>query len=631
MYELSEKSILCAKHQSLPMKCHFLLFFSLLPVTAYLQPYDAELISKKTMVTISQGKMLTEEKVILQINNRSGEKYAKIGVPYSSLSKLKGLDVWLTDSYDNVIRKIRKNEVITRSLFSDISFYSDRMVKELTPRHHVFPYRIVYTYQIESKQFFHIADWYPLITPELPAKNATLELNIPKDYKVFYREQEIEPAQFEFRNDRALYKWEASFRETLKPEIYSEPVQMTLPNVRIVPEGFIYEVPGSLDSWKSFGKWIYQLNAMAMDLSDQDKHRIRQSVSHLNNDREKIKVLYSQLQEQTRYVNISIETGGLSPFPASFTLKNKYGDCKALTVYMMAMLEAAGVKSYYSLVYAGKNPLTIDKGFPSQQFNHTFLMIPLKGDTIWLECTSKDPFGYLGTFTQNREVLVIDPEDSYFLRTPSLSPEETLHTRNIIIEQESRNRSQLVMNSIFSGELYEMFRYLNKNLSKNDQNRIVREYLNLTGFEVIDYVIEQPDAKKPEMRFRINASSDNHFRITGNHLIFKPPAFDLPLFEPPPRRNQRVRINFPINLSDTITYVLLDKNRASFQPRDISIESQFGNYSLEVYESEKGIEIFKKLILLPGTMEREIYPLFYDFISKVRKAEEENDVLITFK
>jgi hypothetical protein len=615
----------------LPMKCHLLLFFTLLPLTAYLQPYDAELISKKTLITITQGKMLTEEKVVLQINNRSGEKYAKIGVPYSRLSKLKGLDVWLTDSHDNVIRKIRNNEVITRSLFSAISFYSDRMVKEVTPRHHIFPYRIVYTYQIESKQFFHIADWYPLITPELPAKNATLELNVPKDYKIFYREQKIEPAQFEFFDDRALYKWEASFQEVKRPEIYSEPVQMTLPNVRIVPEGFMYEMPGSLNSWKSFGQWIYKLNTMAMDLSDQDKHRIRQSVSHLDNDREKIKFLYHQLQEQTRYVNISIETGGLIPFPASFTMQNKYGDCKALTVYMMAMLEATGIKSFYSLVYAGKNPLMIDKDFPSQQFNHTFLMIPLEGDTIWLECTSKDPFGYMGPFTQNRDVLVIDPEGSYFLKTPPLSPEETLHTRHIIIEQESRNRSQLVMNSIFSGELYEMFRYLNTNLSRNDQNRIVREYLNLPGFEIVDYVIDQPDGQKAEMSFRIHANSEEHFKTPGINLIFKPPAFDIPLFEPPSRRNQQVKINFPINLFDTITYVLLDKKREPHKPQMTRIESPFGYYSLRTHETDRGIDVIKRFLLVPGTYHTDLYQQFYDFITKVRRTEEENDILIRYK
>jgi hypothetical protein len=54
---------------------------------------------------------------------------------------------------------------------------------------------------------------------------------------------------------------------------------------------------------------------------------------------------------------------------------------------MISLLDAAGIKGYYALSKTRDEGVVNDR-FPSNQFNHVIVMVPLKDDTLWLECTA---------------------------------------------------------------------------------------------------------------------------------------------------------------------------------------------------------------------------------------------------
>jgi hypothetical protein len=65
------------------------------------------------------------------------------------------------------------------------------------------------------------------------------------------------------------------------------------------------------------------------------------------------------MQNKTRYVNVSIGIGGWQPMIPEDVRRKGYGDCKGLTNYMKTLLDAAGIKSYYSVITSDETPQSL--------------------------------------------------------------------------------------------------------------------------------------------------------------------------------------------------------------------------------------------------------------------------------
>ena len=61
----------------------------------YSQVYDAELIDQQTKIEINNNKLTKDLYFEIKINNRAGEKYTKIVIPFSKLIKLSNLEAFI--------------------------------------------------------------------------------------------------------------------------------------------------------------------------------------------------------------------------------------------------------------------------------------------------------------------------------------------------------------------------------------------------------------------------------------------------------------------------------------------------------------------------------------------------------
>ena len=125
-----------------------------------------------------------------------------------------------------------------------------------------------------------------------------------------------------------------------------------------------------MTSWNTFGKWYYEklltpVSAVTPEISAEVA-----ALKLSGTTTEKVKTLYQYMQNKTRYVLIMMGIGGWQPMPASEVSKKGYGDCKALTNYMQTLLTAAGIPSYYAVIYDDNSIVTFDKNFHRIQIKY---------------------------------------------------------------------------------------------------------------------------------------------------------------------------------------------------------------------------------------------------------------------
>lgn len=93
------------------------------------------------------------------------------------------------------------------------------------------------------------------------------------------------------------------------------------------------------------------------------------------------------VQDRVRYVALAMGTGGLVPADAETTWTRRYGDCKAKTALLLAMLHALGIKADPVAVNATAGD-GMDARLPMVGlFNHVLVRAEVAGRTYWLDGT----------------------------------------------------------------------------------------------------------------------------------------------------------------------------------------------------------------------------------------------------
>ncbi len=610
-------------------KCAVFVLFLFQSFIVYSQSYNALLVHQQTDIVVKNQKTQTTRSFDIQINNRQGEVAAEISIPYSKLVKVSGIEACIKDILGRVVKKLKPSDITDRSSFADYSLYVDNFVKEFSLVHNVYPYILHYSYQEEQKNFLDIEHWLPVIS-RIPTLSATLNLLAPTQFNIKSFTNNIDSIKSDTIESSIQYTWKASYKKPIEWEIYSPAIHTFVPTVILVPEKFTYDIEGSFADWKSFGNWQSRLIEGLSDLPATEKSKILTLTNDIANKKEKVKILYHYLQDETRYVNVSITTGGMKPYPASYVAENKYGDCKALSNYFRSMLSSIGINSYYVKVMAGDEIEKVKMDFPSQQFNHIIVCVPLDNDTLWLDCTSDGPFNRLGSFTQNREVFLVDKTNSYFTTTPALSKHEVLETRFIRLKLSSENEIFADFHNIYRGENFESLSDLMKVGSESNKAQVIRMNYIESGFDLVDHKVVSAPRDSGLITLNYTAKNNKLYKEYPEEQLVKLVPFEIPLFQKPALRKLPVQLDFPIYKIDTLEYQIPEGYKlASLSPNQ-SIKTVFGEYNLQTKFLENKVVVVKNFLLNSGNYPIEQYSKFYEFVNQV-KGFENNMYIITKK
>ncbi|GIW30591.1 MAG: transglutaminase [Meiothermus sp.] len=151
-------------------------------------------------------------------------------------------------------------------------------------------------------------------------------------------------------------------------------------------------VASTFASWEEVGA-AYWARAKDKVAVTPEVRRIAEEAAAGATGLQAVENLYNWVVQNIRYVGIFLGDGGYVPVSAQETLSTRYGDCKAYTTLLQALLAARGIKSVPVLVYLGNDGYTSLPGPTPAQFNHAMLYVP--EFNLYLDPTSQNHFGTL--------------------------------------------------------------------------------------------------------------------------------------------------------------------------------------------------------------------------------------------
>ena len=565
---------------------------------------------------------------VVTVLNKNGDTHGEFIQSYDKLSKIDGFRGKI---YDADGKKVREFNIFDAEDYSGSAGYDqfdDFRYKTYEPLISQYPYSVEYEYEIEFSGSFFFPKWFAFDDYDVSVENTVLLVDIPGGYTLRYKTFNIEKETgAQYLEKRKQYKWKAQNIKALDDEPYADNIKNHVRAVFTAPSDFFYDgYPGKMDSWNSFAAWITQLNAGRDILSEERAAEIRDLVKDEKDEKEKIKILYHYLQDRTRYFSIQLGIGGYQPMDAKVVDEVGYSDCKGLSNYMKALLKAVGIESYYTLVAAGDDFPQILTDFPSLQFNHAMLCVPLAQDTIWLECTSQIlPFGFLGDHTSDRQVLVIKNSSAELVRTPVYTPEENYQTTSAAVTITADGSADATATRTFGGLQYD--EWLGKlMLGPADLKTWLYKYVKIPNFTISSCDFRQGGADKPESALKLACRLDSYGSLSGKRLFIPLNLMNRSTYIPEKIKKRWSNIDRQAAYVDTdsIVFTIPEGMIIEFLPETTEITTQFGSYISRVTTSANTITYYREVNMMKGTFPKSAYEdliKFYRAISNADKCQ----------
>jgi hypothetical protein len=392
-------------------------------------------------------------------------------------------------------------------------------------------------------------------------ENSRLVVTAPAQYALRYRQYHYnrEVAITEM-NGIKTYTWEVRNRPTYYPEPLAPSWLHLETCVKLAPGDFeIQGYKGTMYTWTDMGNFINTLWQGRDQLPEEAKKKVHALVDGLKDEKEKISVLYDFLQKNSRYVNIQLGIGGWQPFDATSVYNNRYGDCKALSNYMVALLKEAGISANSVLIKAGSTDPDIDTSFACSQFNHAIVLARTGGDSIWLECTSQTlPPGYLGSFTDDRDALLIERTGGTIVHTPVYGLAENRLDRTVRGSIDSNGNFKATMQIRYTGlEQDYLHGLINHYTTKKELSTQRQQDLGLSNFVINDLSYQQTRGKIPVIEETMQLSAENYATHTGSRLFIAPGLFLKSVTRlPDPREPRKNDIELMTSFQETDSLIL---------------------------------------------------------------------------
>lgn len=582
---------------------------------------------------LKEDKLFKKEHYVITILNEEGDRFSGMYEYYDKFSEIKSIEGVLYDAMGVKIKSLKSKDIEDGSASSGNNLADDNRYKKHNFYYRVYPYTIEYTIESVKKETMFFSPWYPVFTSLVAVQKSIFTVDVPAGYQLRYKPYNYtaEPVIRESGN-RKLYSWSLENYEAVQREFASPSWKKITPVVLFAPSEFVIEdYKGTMTDWKELGKFQLSLNTGRDQLPPELKTKVAELTRGAANTEEKITKLYQFLQANTRYISIQLGIGGWRPLEASFVAGKLYGDCKALSNYMYSLLKEAGIRSHYTLIRAGEGEDDLELDFPSRQFNHAILCVPLEKDTMWLECTSQTVApGYMGSFTGNRHALLITDEGGKIAATPRYGMNDNTQVRKIKAELTADARLQIKANTVYSCLQQDDLQQLINSLSKDKVKEVLHEELDFATYEVERFDYKEQKSRKPSVEEQLDISVSNYATITGKRLFIIPNIMTRHArrLTPDVNRKFELELDYEYRDTDSVEIIIPTGYTAESVPQDVQLDTRFGRYRSSVKIDGNRILYQRTMEHFAGRFPASDYAELVKFYDAMYKADRAKMVLV---
>ena len=539
------------------------------------------------------GRATTSVRLAVTAFDAAGrDEAAVLRVVHGGFRDLRRLSGTLYDAAGREVRTVGRRDADETAL---ASIYDDLRLSTATLYADGYPFTVEWRYEVAHRGVLGWPSWFPQPHGR-PTEAASFTLSVPAGTVVRSRARDVPEGVSVSGDRRDRYVWSVSGRPHVLTEPFGPEPWQQAPVLRIGTDRFeIGGAPGRLDTWQAFGAWYAGLSEGRQVLPPAARSEALRIVEGAATNREKARRLYRHLQETTRYVSIQLGLGGWQPYDAAYVFERRYGDCKALTNYLQALLGAVGVRADPVLIQTGEAGSTVDPAFPDNAFDHVVLRLPMRtaaldetgggadGEApVWLECTSPyAAFGQLGAFTEGRPGLLAVADGARIVTTPTSPPEANAVRRTATLRLDARGGAALDARWTLVGEPRADALAALDGADATARAGWVQSLAAFPSVDVLDADLGAAAARPDTLSLGATLAVPHAARRAGTRLLvglvpFASPVPDLP----PGLRATPLRLGAARLEIDSVRIVLPDGATVHRLPEPVELTSAVGRYTL---------------------------------------------------
>ncbi len=406
------------------------------PLPAHDEKDNAVLLyAEQNLTVLSADKFRTVVRVAYKILRPEGHDFGEVGIPFDARDeKVTSIHAWCIPAEGKDYEVTDKDAVEVSFLKGEIdALITDERVKGLlipAPD----PGNIV--------GYEYVKDWHPFVLQDgwdfqetIPVRESHYSLTLPpgwefKDVWANYPEVKAHDA------GGGVWQWSVGDVKEIRREADMPPLQGVAGQmvVTFFPPGGA--AANSLPTWHEVGDWYNHLTSDRLDASPEIKQEVSTLTASATNPLGKMLALAGFMQQNIRYVAISLGIGGIQPHPAAQVFEHRYGDCKDKATLMRTMLREIGVDSYYVLINDERGAVSPETPASEGAFDHAIVAIklpegltapslvatmkhPQLGNLLFFDPTNeKIPFGQIPGYLQANYGMLVTPSGGELVVLP---------------------------------------------------------------------------------------------------------------------------------------------------------------------------------------------------------------------